>query len=83
MFRNFLASITRNKLSLAGTGIAIASLVLIISLFAMEQIGFEGGPYLGILTYLILPMIFVLGLILIPIGSFLWRRKASRTTGGE
>jgi hypothetical protein len=83
MFRNFLASITHNKLSLAGTGIAIASLVLIVSLFAMEQIGFEGGPYLGILTYLILPMIFVLGLILIPIGSFLWRRKASRMTGGE
>lgn len=83
MFRNFLASITRNRISLAGTGIAIASLVLIVSLFAMELVGFEGGPYLGILTYLILPMIFVLGLILIPIGSFLWRRKASRMTGGE
>ncbi|NCF53002.1 hypothetical protein GWP57_15495, partial [Gammaproteobacteria bacterium] len=67
MFKNFLASITRNGLSIAGTGLAIASLVLIISLFFMEQLGFEGGPYLGILTYLILPVIFVTGLILIPV----------------
>ena len=67
--KNFLASISRNGISLIGTGLAIAGLVLIVSLFVMEQLGFEGGPYLGILTYLILPMIFVIGLILIPIGS--------------
>lgn len=78
MLRNFLASITRNRTSLAGTALAIAALVLIISLFFMEQLGFEGGPYLGILTYLILPMIFVIGLILIPVGAILYRRKLHR-----
>ena len=83
MFKNFLVSITRNVISLIGTAIAVASLVLIASLFTMEQIGFEGGPYLGILTYLILPMIFVSGLALIPIGAVLWRRKISRLPGGE
>ena len=61
MLRNFLASITRNGLSMAGTALAVAGLVLIISLFVMEQLGFEGGPYLGILTYLILPVIIVTG----------------------
>ena len=83
MFKNFIASITRNGISLAGTGLAIMGLVLIISLFVMEQLGFEGGPYLGILTYLILPMIFVTGLILIPIGAVLFRRRLRRTPGGE
>jgi len=83
MFRNFLASITRNAISLIGTALAVASLVLIASLFTMEQVGFEGGPYLGILTYLILPMIFVVGLILIPIGAVLWRRKMNRMPGGD
>ena len=83
MFRNFLASITRNVISLTGTGLAIASAVLIISLFFMEQLGFEGGPYLGILTYLILPVIFVTGLILIPIGAILYRRKLRRIHGDE
>ncbi|MBT8107701.1 MAG: NapC/NirT family cytochrome c, partial [Gammaproteobacteria bacterium] len=70
-------------LSLLGTAIAVAALVLIGSLFAMELWGFEGGPYLGILTYLILPMIFVFGLILIPIGAVLYRRKLRRTGDTE
>jgi hypothetical protein len=83
MFRNFLASITRNGISLAGTGFAIASLVLIVSLFFMEQLGFEGGPYLGILTYLILPVLFVTGLLLIPVGALLYRRKLNRVQGDD
>ena len=83
MIKNFFASITRNAISLIGTALALASLVLILSLFTMQQFGFEGGPYLGILTYLILPMIFVVGLVLIPIGAVLWRRKMNKMPGGE
>ncbi len=83
MFKNFLASITRSVISLAGTALALASLVLIISLFMIEGFGYDGGPYLGILTYLILPAFFFFGLILIPIGSFLWRRKMRKMPGGE
>jgi hypothetical protein len=83
MFKNFLASISQNGLSLIGTALALASLVLIVSLFMMEQVGFEGGPYLGILTYLILPVIFITGLIMIPIGVVLQRRKSRKMPGGE
>ncbi|RZV37988.1 MAG: cytochrome C [Chromatiales bacterium] len=83
MFKNFLASITHNSVSFIGTAIAVAMLVLMASLFAMELWGFEGGPYIGILTYLILPMIFVFGLILIPIGAVLYRRKLRRMDGSE
>ncbi len=83
MVRNFIVSITRSVISLTGTAISVASLVLMLSLFVLEQFGFEGGPYLGILTYLILPMIFVVGLVLIPIGAVLWRRKINRMPGGE
>lgn len=83
MVRKFIVSITRSVISLSGTALAVAALVLMLSLFVLEQFGFEGGPYIGILTYLILPMIFVVGLILIPIGAVLWRRKMSRMPGGE
>ena len=83
MVRNFIVSITRSTISLIGTALAVAALVLILSLFMLEQFGFEGGPYLGILTYLILPMILVTGLVLIPIGAVLWRRKMNRVSGGE
>ena len=83
MFRDFFASLTRNAISLIGTAIALSTLILMITLFGMEIWGFEGGPYLGILTYLILPMFFVFGLILIPVGVVLWRRKLRRSPGGE
>jgi len=83
MFKDFIASITHNVTSLLGTALAVASLVLMACLFAMEQFGFEGGPYIGILTYLILPMFFVLGLLLIPIGALLYRRKLRRLHGDK
>ncbi len=57
--------------------------MLIISLFVIERIGYDGGPYLGILTFLILPMIFVVGLLLIPLGSYLYRRSLRKVPGGE
>ena len=82
MAKHFLASITGNGLSLTGTALALASLVLIVCLFFMQQLGFEGGPYLGILTFLILPALAILGLIIIPIGNLLQRRRLRRTPEG-
>ncbi len=75
MARHFLASITRNKISLAGVALAVASLTLILALLVIKLIGFEGGPYLGIVTFLGLPALFALGLIIIPVGVFFERRK--------
>lgn len=83
MFKNFFASITHNAISLIGTAIAIAALVLMGSLFAIKLWGYEGGPYIGIVLYLILPMIFVIGLLLIPVGAILYRRKLRRETGED
>mgnify|MGYP001824249018 FL=1 len=83
VFKNFLVSITHNAISLIGTAIAVAALMLMGSLFAIKLWGYEGGPYIGILLYLILPMIFVVGLILIPVGAVLYRRKLRRETGDE
>jgi hypothetical protein len=78
MSRHFFASLTRNPLSLVGSALAASALTLIVALFVVELVGFEGGPYLGILTYLVLPMFFVLGLVLIPIGIMMQRKRAAR-----
>ena len=83
MIRNFLASITRNGISFVGTALATAGVVLMISLLVIQQLGYDGGPYLGILTFLILPIIFVFGLLLIPLGNMLHRRKLRRMPGEE
>ena len=76
--RDFFIALTRNAISLAGSAIATASALIIASLFTMDLVGRGGGPYLGILAYLILPALFVLGLLLIPLGIALERRRARR-----
>jgi hypothetical protein len=75
MAHHFFASITRNGISLVGCALALVSALLIVALFVISLVGYQGGPYLGILTYLILPVFFVLGLLLIPIGIYFERRR--------
>jgi len=72
MIRNYVSVIVRSTLSMVGSAIATAGFVLFVTLFLMEQLGFEGGPYLGIISYLLLPAVVALGLTLVPIG--IWRQ---------
>ncbi len=65
-----------NPISLAGGAITTASGVTMISYWLVEIFGrLSENPYLGIIFFLILPGLFVLGLALIPVGVFLRRRK--------
>ncbi len=72
------AAATRDPVSLAGLALSLASTAVLLALILMHLLGFEGGPYLGILTFLVLPLIFVLGLLLIPIGFLRQRRQSAR-----
>jgi hypothetical protein len=74
VIQNFISLVTRHWISMLGSVIALAVAVLMILLFGMELSGFKAGPYLGILTYLLLPAVFVLGLVLIPVGVLRKRR---------
>lgn len=74
MMQSFVSVVTRHWISMLGSVIALGVAVLIIMLFGIEMAGFKGGAYLGILTYLILPMVFLLGLVLIPVGVLRKRR---------
>jgi len=75
VIQNFISLVTRHWISMLGAVVALAVAVLMTLLFGMEMSGFKGGgPYLGILTYMVLPMILVLGLLLIPVGVLRKRR---------
>jgi hypothetical protein len=76
--RIFLETVTKNGISLTGAAITTAAGILFLALFVIESIGFEGGPYLGILSFVAIPTIFILGLVLIPIGMAWDRRRARR-----
>src|SRR5271170_6583721 len=66
-----------NAISLLGGAITTASAVVLIAFWVVDFFGHGGSknPYLGIIFELILPALFVLGLLLIPIGILLRRRR--------
>ena len=74
--KNLFAKISRNPISLAGVVVTTISAIIFLTLFAIELVGFSGGPYVGIMAFLIVPAFFVGGLLLIPFGIWRARRKA-------
>ena len=65
-----------NPVSLAGGAITSAAGVTMIAYWLVELFGRPNdNPYLGIIFFLILPGLFVLGLLLIPVGVFVRRKK--------
>jgi len=65
-----------NPISLAGGAITSAAGVTMIGYWLMELFGRpNSNPYLGIIFFLILPALFVFGLLLIPVGVFARRKK--------
>lgn len=68
----------RNWTSLLGAGLAIVSAVLFLVFFVSDLFGFHTNPYLGIVTFLLLPAGFVLGLLLVPLGLWRVRRRIAK-----
>lgn len=71
-----------NWVSLIGGAFTTASAFVLIGFWVVDIFGHGGSdnPYLGIIIDLILPGIFIFGLILIPIG-ILWRQRHLRSIG--
>jgi hypothetical protein len=73
----FLVTVTSNPISLAGSALTTVTAFLFLLLFSIHMVSEHGAsPYLGILTFLVLPVFFILGLALIPLG--LWRARRRR-----
>ena len=73
-YRRVLQLARTNWLSATGGAITTLSFFAFVTFFFLTVVGAFGGPYLGLLTFLVLPGLFVTGLILIPIGLFLYRK---------
>ncbi len=75
-----LFNYAHNTLTVAGVVITTLSAIAILVFMAAEAFhGFE-NPYVSIFAFLVLPGIFVVGLLLIPIG--MWRRRRSLLRSG-
>jgi NapC/NirT cytochrome c family, N-terminal region len=73
--RNRLMLLLRsNLISRIGALVTTLSFLLILSLSVLGLFGMFTGPYLGLITFLILPGFFVGGLLMVPLGLLLYRK---------
>ena len=56
----------------------VVSLLFIVALLVMQAMGFEGGAYLGILTFVVLPMMFLRRPGIVPLGIWLQKRRDAK-----
>ncbi len=60
--------LARNAITIAGTSLTTLSAFFVALLLFLGLFGIANAPYVGLITFLMLPGFFVLGLLLIPIG---------------
>ena len=65
----------RSPISVAGMVLTTISAVLFVVVFLADLFGLHTNPYIGILFFLVLPALFLVGLVLIPIGASIERRR--------
>lgn len=70
-------SLLRNYISFAGGVVVATSVVCIILLFLIDLTQRNENPYFGIVTYILLPAVLILGL-LIAIAGMIWERRRRR-----
>src|SRR5262245_41511384 len=68
----------RSPVSVAGMVLTTISAVVFISVFLADLFGLHTDPYIGILFLIALPALFLIGLVLIPLGAWLERRRRMR-----
>lgn len=72
----------RNPVSLIGAAIATAMAVLFLVLFLLDLLGYVTNPYVGLLVFVTVPAVFVLGLVLIPLSAW-WDSRRRRRSPDE
>jgi len=76
-----LLFLSRNPITLLGAALTTGSGLTMVGFWALEVLQLRPvQPYSGIILFLILPAVFVVGLLLMPIG-ILWQRRRLRAKG--
>src|SRR5881296_435224 len=78
--RGFLGVLLWSRIGLVGLLLALVSGTVFLVLCISDLLGLSTGPYFGIIQFLLLPGIFAVGLLLLPIGYLRARRRLRETT---
>ena len=78
-FAYFVRCASINRTGLVGVVLTTSSFVTFSILELARIVGILTNAYLGLVSYLLFPSLFVAGLILIPIGWYAQKRRTGRT----
>src|SRR5215467_806248 len=67
--------LTRHWVSLVGIALLATAIISWLFVLPLQVRGHVDNPYVGIIVFLILPLVFFAGLVLVPIGIFLGKRQ--------
>ena len=68
--RPFLVAVSSHWVSLTGLALSLTALISWMFVLPVHVRGHAGNPYIGVLVFIIIPVIFFAGLALIPLGAF-------------
>src|SRR5271166_286276 len=71
----------KNPISLIGMALALVAFANILFLFFLDSFSHISSPYVGILAYMVAPAIMIVGLVMIPVGMIIERRRRLREVG--
>ena len=74
-------NLIRNPISLIGLALAAVAFANIVLLVLIDVLASHSSPYIGILAYMVAPGFLVFGLILVPIGMVIERRRRLHAVG--
>jgi hypothetical protein len=80
--RPVLVMMTSHWLSMLGLFLVVTALVTWLVILPIQG-GGGPNPYIGIVVFVVVPILFVVGLLLVPLGIYLARRRIHDSLGGE
>jgi nitrate/TMAO reductase-like tetraheme cytochrome c subunit len=69
------ARLIKNTLSQIGLAVAVIAFANIVFLFLVDLISTTPNPYIGVLTYMVMPGFLLFGLLMVVVGALLERRR--------
>jgi hypothetical protein len=81
--RPLLVMMTSHWLSMLGLFLVISAIVSWLVVLPIHGEAGGSNPYIGIVLFVILPILFLAGLVLVPAGIYLARRRIRDSLGGD
>jgi len=79
-FTNFVRGLATNWIGSLGVALTTTAFVLFIIVEMLRLLGIVTSSYVGLITYMALPLLFVIGLLLIPLAWARYRKETGKTT---